>query len=330
MQLSFDDQLDLIFDSKQGNQLETLIEPLRQNAKADIEPVIKFQGIDISVLNEPILFVTEADRKNSVFDGIVALTPTRFAFLQRKLNQTTVERAYKRSDISEVKWFPRRRELTFVCGSALDAYVSRDRKLRRIANQLIQDMESNEALADVILTARGANGSVQLFEDRVVIIKVGLDYKSLLPEDLGVSDFVNPAKVFSLTGTRKALGNFNRDVGPEVRQNEIALKDITHVGWKAPGTTDGHIQFGYVGAHAPFNLISRRNNAVVFKSKQLAVFENLKMLVEEKRAQINRPASGETTVPSPMDELKKLAELKEMGIVTEDEFEQKKKQLLGI
>lgn len=42
-------------------------------------------------------------------------------------------------------------------------------------------------------------------------------------------------------------------------------------------------------------------------------------------------ASSATTNPSNyVEELKKLAELKEMGIVTDEEFESKKKQLLGL
>ena len=34
--------------------------------------------------------------------------------------------------------------------------------------------------------------------------------------------------------------------------------------------------------------------------------------------------------PSAMDEIAKLADLKNKGIITEDEFQQKKKQLLGL
>ncbi len=54
-------------------------------------------------------------------------------------------------------------------------------------------------------------------------------------------------------------------------------------------------------------------------------------LIREKIDMIN--TTQETNVVSeisPMDELKKLAELRDMGIVTEEEFELKKKQLLGL
>jgi len=42
-----------------------------------------------------------------------------------------------------------------------------------------------------------------------------------------------------------------------------------------------------------------------------------------------RPAAG-STQPSYLDELQKLAELNQQGIITNEEFEAKKKQLLGL
>jgi hypothetical protein len=43
-----------------------------------------------------------------------------------------------------------------------------------------------------------------------------------------------------------------------------------------------------------------------------------------------KPSSNNAAIASVADELKKFAELKEMGVITEEEFEAKKKQLLGI
>ena len=53
-------------------------------------------------------------------------------------------------------------------------------------------------------------------------------------------------------------------------------------------------------------------------------------ILAKKEPEIIRPQFVATTGPTPMDELKKLAELKELDIVTEDEFEHKKKQFLGL
>lgn len=331
LSLTFDDgSRQLIIKSRQNDSIEAFIEPLLNGSKTDVELVTTYNDIDVSILDEPVTFAVEAMRENSWLEGIVVLTKTRFAFLQKKFNRTTKEREYNREDISDVQWLSDEHKLTFVCGFHQDSYVSHERNFKKIVEELSQDVNLQREREGVMLVAQGSNGTVKLFEDRLVISKVVFDYKSLLPEDIGVGDFVNPAKVFSLTGVRKAVNNLNRDVEPEVRQNEIALKDITRVDWKEPSATEGHIQFGYVGAQTPSNMVSRSNNAVVFKSEHLAVFEQLKAMVEKKRAQFHHPPSVVTTVSSPMDELKKLAELKELGIVTENEFEQKKKQLLGL
>jgi len=42
------------------------------------------------------------------------------------------------------------------------------------------------------------------------------------------------------------------------------------------------------------------------------------------------PSTPESGSPAYMDELKRLAELRDQGVITEEEFEAKKKQLLGI
>ena len=317
-----------MYESRKGDDLEKFLEPLKQSATADIEPTITYNGIDVSVLDEPALYVAEAERK-VIQQGVVVLTATRFAFLRKRREESFVHSVYERKNVSEVNWNREQRELTFVTGSDQDAYVSHDPKFKHVVNELIRDMESNEAQDGVILSARGSNGTVHLFDDRIVITKIRLDLKSLNP-GLSVSDFVDPAKVFTLSAHRKALKLFNSDVGPEARRHEILLRDITSVGWKEPGVTDGHIQFGYVGTHTPANLVSKSNNAIQFKSAHMADFEKLRRTVEEKRSELVRSQSVAVSGPSPMDELKKLAELKELGVVTDEEFELKKKQLLGL
>ena len=42
-----------------------------------------------------------------------------------------------------------------------------------------------------------------------------------------------------------------------------------------------------------------------------------------------RPATSQSTFIDPIEKIKKLAELKEMGILTEEEFIKKKEELLG-
>lgn len=64
----------------------------------------------------------------------------------------------------------------------------------------------------------------------------------------------------------------------------------------------------------------------MFGKKQQSEFDAIKDLIEKKMAESQTPKSN----LSNLYELEKLAELKEKGIVTEEEFSLKKKQLLGI
>ncbi len=67
-------------------------------------------------------------------------------------------------------------------------------------------------------------------------------------------------------------------------------------------------------------------NTVIFDSKQEGAFVAIKKAIDERMAALRATPKAS----SPLDELEKLASLKDKGIVTEDEFQQKKKQLLGL
>ena len=68
----------------------------------------------------------------------------------------------------------------------------------------------------------------------------------------------------------------------------------------------------------------------MFKNgKQQRSFEELKRQIETAQRQLSAPTAVAPAASS-MDELEKLAGLKDRGIVTEQEFEQKKRQLLGL
>lgn len=66
-------------------------------------------------------------------------------------------------------------------------------------------------------------------------------------------------------------------------------------------------------------------NSVMFNAKQQSTFEDLKAEIEQRIAQ---PSTSHMV--STADELEKLAALRERGILTEEEFAAKKKQLLGL
>jgi hypothetical protein len=67
--------------------------------------------------------------------------------------------------------------------------------------------------------------------------------------------------------------------------------------------------------------------SVIFTRKQQAQFQSLRDIVDSAIAA--GPAVAHAPTIDPMDQLRKLAELRDSGVVTEAEFQAKKRQLLG-
>ena len=91
---------------------------------------------------------------------------------------------------------------------------------------------------------------------------------------------------------------------------------------------NGYIQFSFIGgseAKGGFVQATQDENSVLFRANQQAAVEVL-------RDELQRRISSETSKSlqtSSMDELEKLAVLRDKGVVSEEEFQQKKKMLLG-
>ena len=142
----------------------------------------------------------------------------------------------------------------------------------------------------------GANGQIELWENKVIIKREG---------------FVS----FLTQGLR---GN-----------KEILISQISSIQFKNPGTfTNGFIQFSYLGGleHKEGLLDATQDeNTVFFKYFQWQDFKTLKEMIEDKINEFARKGKG-----SDLGDLEKLAELRDKGIITEEEFNAKKKQILGI
>ncbi|OGY23707.1 MAG: hypothetical protein A2172_00070 [Candidatus Woykebacteria bacterium RBG_13_40_15] len=107
----------------------------------------------------------------------------------------------------------------------------------------------------------------------------------------------------------------------------IPYKSIVAVQLKKAGMTAGYIQLTLMGgSEAKSGLFesTRDENSINFYSNN-EKFEEAKKLIEERIGEGSKPK--ETNF---LDDLSKLAELKEKGILTEEEFQQKKKQILGL
>jgi len=110
----------------------------------------------------------------------------------------------------------------------------------------------------------------------------------------------------------------------------IMISSITSIQFKAAGLTNGYIQIAFSGgkeAKGGIFQAGKDENTVMFTKRQQPLFEKIKDAVE------SRLQSGKGISASPgsdADELAKLADLRDKGILTEDEFQHKKKQILGM
>jgi hypothetical protein len=109
----------------------------------------------------------------------------------------------------------------------------------------------------------------------------------------------------------------------------IPYSSIVAVQLKKAGMTAGYLQLTLQGgSEAKSGLMQSTTdeNTVNFHSRKNKDFIEAKQRIEEKISQV----SGQPQqASSDADELEKLASLKEKGIITQAEFEAKKKQILG-
>lgn len=113
-------------------------------------------------------------------------------------------------------------------------------------------------------------------------------------------------------------------------EKEILISHISSVQFKKCGAlTNGYIQLAFVGGLEAKRGIfqgTMDENTVLFRQNQQADFEVLR---EELSKRMNA-ANKEAGASSPMEEIERLATLREKGIVSEEEFQLKKTQLLKL
>ena len=120
---------------------------------------------------------------------------------------------------------------------------------------------------------------------------------------------------------------------------EIPFRHIESVRLKKAGSfSTGHIRLFLLDEKGVADLESGNNQdeyRILFKSAQQSTFEEIKRAIEEKVtvAKTTSPDPPRQVAPqsiSYIDELEKLASLKDRGIISEEEFTAKKRQILGI
>ena len=112
---------------------------------------------------------------------------------------------------------------------------------------------------------------------------------------------------------------------------EILISHVSSIQFKkANAFLNGYIQFAFVGGHEAKGGIFQGvqdENSVMFRVGQQPAFEALR---DELQRRISSPKEHGGKESSPLDELEKLASLRDKGIVSEDEFQKKKRELLDL
>jgi len=112
---------------------------------------------------------------------------------------------------------------------------------------------------------------------------------------------------------------------------EIPIKNISAIEYfKGNMMVNGKIQFSVPGEIAVVKPGGFEENTIIFLKKQAADFLKAKEMIEELKEKLEQESHQVVNQVSTADELKKFAELKEQGLITEEEFNAKKKALLGL
>lgn len=115
---------------------------------------------------------------------------------------------------------------------------------------------------------------------------------------------------------------------------EFYYKDITSVQFKNVGVTTGYLQFEYAGSHSGNNFSSENSftfSATIGTSKHKQLQTDMPGIYEDIRNRINQAKdTTKSTTLSTADELKKYKELLDNSVISQEEFDAKKKQLLGL
>jgi len=181
--------------------------------------------------------------------------------------------------------------------------VSTSNEERRLAMQRWKSGKIKQGLdgrIGDIFFADGKNGRIELHETVVKIIRQGFD-------------------AFLTQGLKG--------------DKEILISSVSSVQFKsADAFTKGYIQLAFLGGQEAkgglFQSVSDENT-VMFDREQEPNFEQIRRELMRRLTQANTAKSVSRDAHS-LDDLEKLASFRDRGIITEEEFQHKKRQILGL
>ena len=112
---------------------------------------------------------------------------------------------------------------------------------------------------------------------------------------------------------------------------KIPVESITCVNYKASGILDGTLEFVYMGFVPKLNQVKHaQENVITFRGEECnKAFWEFKEVVEKRMREIRRESLNPQK-SSTSDELSKLSDLYQKGVLTEEEFIMQKKKILGM
>ena len=169
-------------------------------------------------------------------------------------------------------------------------------------------------------------------EERVKLRPEGVKY-CLINTSGKILDVYDNKVVFTATKSTSTFVSSVVFMDSQMSQGEktIYLKDALGVQFKPSSITDGYIQIETAsGNMTNTNSQYGGENTFNFSSKLNAEAEIVANYLKQKIDEIKVGGSAPMIQPaSPVDDLKKLKELLDMEIITQEEFETKKKELLA-
>jgi plasmid stabilization system protein ParE len=131
-----------------------------------------------------------------------------------------------------------------------------------------------------------------------------------------------------VTIERKGLGRMGHSKG----DRRIPLTSIMAVQMRPAGSlANGFLKFTVPGSpeiRGGLNAATSDENAVIFTKKQQKDFDAIRARIEDYIEERNAPQGAAASAPDIPDQIKKLGELRDSGVLSDDEFEAKKAELL--
>lgn len=129
--------------------------------------------------------------------------------------------------------------------------------------------------------------------------------------------------------TKGAMNAINKGL---VGTKKIDMNNISAVQYKDPGLTTGYLQFVLVGSQEIKGGVTaavKDENTILFTKKEQAQILEIKECVEKFINEKNKRNSNGQTI-STADEILKFKKLFDMGVISQEEFDKKKNELLNI